>query len=142
MNFFNKFINKKDLKTVSKGKLYYLASPYTHKDKKIQHKRMKEISKIAGLLIKKNIYGIYPISSSHTIAEEIDMGTSFEHWAEIDYLYIEKSDGLIIANLDGWKKSVGVQAEIEHAKKINKPVYILNTKDLLNNNKLNIKRIA
>ena len=46
-------------------------------------------------------------------------------FAAFDKAFIERFDGIIVLQLDGWEKSVGVGAEIEYAKKLGLPVYLL-----------------
>lgn len=147
LNIFNQ-INKQlkqwidPNKPLNRNHLFYLASPYTHKSKLVEKERLNMISKIAALLLQKDIKGIYPISSSVEVAKHLGHLTTFEHWKDLDYLYIEKTDGIIVANMPGWRTSTGVTAEIKHAIKIGLPVYILNTRNLIEKNKLNLRKIA
>ena len=109
--------------------LYYLASPYTHKSKKVMFSRFKEISSIAGKLLKRGYLVLTPISSSVPIAKYGGIhGTDFSDWATLDLNMVRKSDGLIVAMMDGWKESVGVQAEIAYAKRLKKDVKFFNPK--------------
>jgi citrate lyase beta subunit len=41
-------------------------------------------------------------------------------------------DGLIVLALDGWEESVGVQAEIEHARKLGLSVIIVHPEQINN----------
>ena len=134
------FKKRKCNKLLTRDKLYYLASPYTHTSKAKQKQRLRDISKVGGILVDKNIHCIMPICSSVEVAKVHKTCTKFDYWKELDLLYVKKCDGLIIANLPGWHLSVGVKAELEYARVHNKDVYILNTKDLLENNKLNVRK--
>lgn len=128
-------------KFLEREKLYYLASPYTHRFKKVEKQRLIEISAIAGLMLLKKIHAIYPISGSANISNEVDLGGAFEYWEELDLLYIKKSDGVIVADMDGWDRSVGVLAEIAYAQSIKKPVYLLNSTLLMEKNILRVKEL-
>lgn len=121
--------------------LYYLASPYSHTDKKIEEKRLKEISIIGALLTRNSVFCIHPIASSHTLVENSDMGSSFEVWGELDLKYIEKSDAVIVADMDGWRDSLGVQAEIKHALGHLKDVYVLNSKLALEEGEISMQKM-
>lgn len=103
-------------------KLYYLASPYTHQDKKVMEDRYNEVNKFAAHLMKEyKVAPIEPIVMGHAKIQ-YDMPHEFEYWMEVDFNYISRCDGVIVYKLDGWEKSKGVQAEIEFAKKLGKEV--------------------
>ncbi len=122
-------------KKFGKG-LYYLASPYTHKTKKVMKQRLEAVNYIGAQLVSR-IHCIYPISSSASLSTKMKLPHTFEYWRKLDLKYVERCDGMIIATLPGWSKSVGVRAEIEHCRKINKPIYLLSMKS----NGINLKEI-
>ncbi|MCK4822565.1 DUF1937 family protein, partial [bacterium] len=68
-------------------------------------KRKIKINKIMAHLLGKDIKCIYPISSSAEIAKYMINATTFEHWAELDYLYIKNSEAVLVADMEGWKES-------------------------------------
>lgn len=105
-------------------KQIYVASPYSHKSKKIMIQRFKDITRIIGILQDTHPYAfIGPITQSHQTAMHMKKSEgSFKHWARRDYTYIYNSQELWVVKLPGWTISVGVQAEIEFAKAIGIPV--------------------
>lgn len=111
--------------------LYYLASPYTHKNKEIQKKRLKDISIIGSELTKKGVLCIHPIASSATLVKHGSMKGCFDTWATLDLEYVRRCDAVLVADLDGWKESIGVTAEIEYARSHSKGVFILDHKKAL-----------
>jgi hypothetical protein len=46
----------------------------------------------------------------------------WEYWEKFDRAFIVASRALIVLTIDGWKDSVGVQAEIKIAKELGIPV--------------------
>jgi hypothetical protein len=112
-------------KRKGKVKLIYLASPYSHKNRSMEYKRFYEITFIAAQLISKYGHAMFlPITQSHVL-KDIEphlFGTSFEFWKDIDLSAIDHSDEVWVVKLDGWKESIGVCAEIAHAKASKIPV--------------------
>lgn len=100
----------------------YLATPYSHPDAEIREQRFRAVNLAAGQLMRAghNVYS--PISHSHEIAKVCELPTSWEFWAECDRAFIEWADELHVLMADGWKESVGVQAEIDIAFGLGKPV--------------------
>lgn len=110
------------------GKFYYLASPYSAPDFGTRYKRFVEITKIAAeLMVEYDLYLHTPITSSHELAKFIDGDStfSFEYWKGRDLGLIDRSDAIIVACMDGWGQSIGVQAEIEYAKSKGLPVFYI-----------------
>jgi nucleoside 2-deoxyribosyltransferase len=120
----------------------YLASPYSLKDKDIEEFRYHEISRIAAKLHMKFPHAfILPITQSHKLKlYEPKLGGTFAKWRDRDLLFIDKSDEVWVVMLDGWKDSIGVTAEIDHAHKTGKPVKYINPNTM--RFKKSTKRIA
>ncbi len=99
-------------------KLVYLASPYTHEDKGVEHIRYQAV---ADYLVKnpKEGYVLFsPIVYWHEIARAYKLNTTYNHPANkiMCETIISRCDELWVFALKGWQDSVGVTAEIEFAK--------------------------
>ena len=107
-------------------KFIYLASPFSHKSKQIEQSREDSINLIASKLKKDNPDCVFflPITQSCVLRRfEPSLGGSFENWKKDDLFIIrEKADALWVVMLDGWKESIGIQAEIKCAKRHKKPI--------------------
>ncbi|HWT40364.1 MAG TPA: DUF1937 family protein [Dongiaceae bacterium] len=114
------------LPTQKTGALYYLASPYSHKDKRIMEYRYMLVAAAAAELYTRGYNLLEPIGAGHPLAIRYDLPQGYEYWKRRDELMIERSDGVIVLMIDGWKESKGVQAEIEHALSIGKFVWYIN----------------
>lgn len=55
-----------------------------------------------------------PIAYSHQFVEH-GLGGDWNFWMGFDLDFIDRCDRLYVANMDGWEKSVGVQAELRYA---------------------------
>ena len=100
----------------------YLATPYTHTDRKVMNYRFKKINYIAGMLMKKNIAVFSPISHTHPIAVAYGLPKCWEFWKKYDSLFIGWCDELWVYTANGWKESIGVEEEIKLAYKMDKVV--------------------
>lgn len=101
-------------------KVVYLASPYSHKTKRVEKLRMEAIDAIAAELHiqYKNIAFILPITTSCAMRKQrSSLGGAFEEWAKRDYEFLKRSDELWVVMLPGWLISVGVLAEIKFMEK-------------------------
>ena len=108
--------------------IFYLASPYTHEDKKVEQKRFRDVCRWAAWLKTVGICSFCPIAMSHPISThsgKYDIGTGYDAHQDFDLSMLERSDGLIVVMIEGWKESKGVQDEINHAKKLKKPIMYL-----------------
>jgi hypothetical protein len=69
-----------------------------------------------------------PITHSHELAK-FGTPTKWEFWRQIDIEFIRRSGFLVVLMLEGWKNSVGVQAEIKLAKEFDIPIMYLKYED-------------
>lgn len=123
--------------------LVYLASPYSATDlqvlgyldavatdpvtretvaKLIRAKRYAEVCLAAGELVSAGVAVFSPIAHSHGICLQSRIATDWRAWAELDRVLIERSDVLIVLQIDGWRESAGVRAEVQIAREIEMPV--------------------
>ena len=112
-----------------KGKtlVYYLASAYsTPVDiEGYKQRRYEQVEAIAVELMQLGYVLIEPIASSHPKSLRHNLPQTFDYWKYRDLALIDASDGIIIAgDIPEWTKSVGVTAELVHAYKNNKPVFL------------------
>ncbi len=110
--------------------LWYLASPYSHKDPLIMEKRAIQVSKLAGMFFKKGIDVLCPIASSHMVAKHSNLkSTKWNSWAQLDLNLLSRCDGMLIAALDDeWHYSVGMKAEFEFTQRALKLILVVNKK--------------
>lgn len=113
------------------GKLFYLASPYSHKNTIIKEYRYFLVAAAAAELYQAGFNLLEPIGSGHPIAIRYDLPQGYEYWQKRDRLMIERSDGVIVLTIPGWAESVGVTDEVKYAKELGKPVYYVNPAELL-----------
>lgn len=107
-------------------KLYYLASPYSHKNHEIMIERFEAVTKASADLMKLNIFVYSPITHSHPMVK-YNLPTDWSFWKEYDELFLMKCDALLVLKLNGWETSTGVSAEIGIAKELNKEIIYLET---------------
>jgi hypothetical protein len=107
--------------------LTYLACPYSHPDKKVRRRRFVLVTQAAAWWMKahprSNVFS--PLTHSHPLHEIAGMDGSWQFWKRIDTQYLRLCSRMVVLTLDGWKESVGVQAEIKIAKRLNIPITYL-----------------
>jgi nucleoside 2-deoxyribosyltransferase len=124
-------------------KKIYVAIPYTG-----YAERSFELANQASYeIIKLGHIPFSPISMSHPIVEQSKKDYSFDKqllgtwdvWSKIDFAFIDWCDELIVIdfNSEAVQNSTGVQAEIEYAQKLGKPVKTIKVEDKINIELLN-----
>lgn len=114
-----------------KLKSIYLATPYTHKSKKVMESRYLMANHACAVLMKEpyNYVVFSPITQTHEIAKYHEMPTTWDYWINIDFYFIDKMDELWVFMQRGYTVSVGVQAEIKYAKMLGKKIVYFKLKE-------------
>lgn len=113
------------------NKLIYLASPYSSADPEVVLQRVKDVGDATAKLIEAGNLIFSPILHSHYIAHLVAFDPlnhapdKLTGWMEYDFAFIDKADEVWVVMIDGWDKSHGIAAEVDHARETNKPVRYL-----------------
>ena len=103
-------------------KKLYLACPYTHNYSDIENERCLLATKKAAELMNQGYIVFSPLTHSVPIDDFFDDFKSYDFWLAQDFPFIEWCDILYILQLPGYRKSKGVQDEIEYATKLGKEI--------------------
>ena len=101
--------------------IVYLASPFTHKDTAVREARYQAACRQAAEMMRCGIVVFSPIAHSVAIAAH-GLPIEWAFWEKYDRAFLEMCDEVWVLMLDGWKTSVGVQAEIAMAMALGKQV--------------------
>ncbi|HEY1066543.1 MAG TPA: DUF1937 family protein, partial [Pirellulales bacterium] len=115
--------------------LVYLASPYSHPSQDVRQQRFERVSQIAAqILLDDYVLPFSPIAHSHPIAvygQMLEaMTNAWAAWQELDIAFIDRCDAIVVVQLDGWDKSVGVAAEIDYARSRSMAVIYFNPESM------------
>jgi hypothetical protein len=100
----------------------YLATPYSHPDLNVMEARFKRACELSAKLMSAGMIIFCPIAHTHPIAVVGELPRGWEFWNKFDHEFIQASEKVIVARMDGWLESKGVQAEIKIANELGKPV--------------------
>jgi len=100
------------------SELVYLACPYSHPHPAIREERFNAVTKVAAELLSEGHLVFSPITHAHPMAEVGDLPRNWEFWEKFDRAYLQHSYKIIVLQLDGWKTSTGVAAEVAIAKEL------------------------
>ena len=108
-------------------KLIYLASPYGHdKPAKLRQQRYEAALVVEAAMMRDGLMVYSPIAHRHPGAVRELYPLGWEYWKSFDSLIITRCDEVHVLRLTGWESSIGVKAEIDLAKCLDKRVvYIL-----------------
>jgi len=104
--------------------MIYLASPYSHPDAAVREMRFRDACRAAAKLMRLGHPVFSPIAHGHCICTH-GLPTGWRFWEPFDRQQMEHCDEVVVLMLDGWRESVGVQAEIRIAVELGKPVRYL-----------------
>jgi hypothetical protein len=113
-------------------KLIYLSIPYTHLYRITMEQRVLYADFLAAEFLKMGVNVLSPITQSHRLVPYLGNEkkySSWDFWKEIDLDFIDRCDCMVVCRIKGWKKSIGVSAEIEYCKKENVPTFYLDFGD-------------
>lgn len=100
----------------------YLAGPYSHPQAAIREMRFEMLTKAAADLMLGGSVVYSPITHGHTVTTRHDLPLEWDFWRRQSLAMLKGSDRLIVVMLEGWRDSVGVTAEVEHAQNLGIPI--------------------
>jgi len=92
--------------------MIYLASPYTHPQKKVMTRRYLQVKKYAVELMKQGHCVFSPILYGHPI--KANLPKDFD-WIDFDLNILKECDCLLVLCLPGWDESKGISEEFNEA---------------------------
>lgn len=101
----------------------YLASPYSHKNRRIEVSRYRDVRRALGWMLNKGIWAYSPIVHCHHLAIAHDLPKNAEFWMDYNFSMLKSADSLTILKMDGWKESAGLNAEVLEAALLGKPFF-------------------
>jgi uncharacterized protein DUF1937 len=113
-----------------KGKLVYLACPYSHPNEHVRLERSVLATTVTHDLFVAGVLVFSPITyavnlKNHAVSRGSFLETGWETWQKLDIALLDRCDVLVVLVAPGWDVSKGVQAEITHACQANKPIFFL-----------------
>lgn len=106
-------------------KIFYLASPYSHKDPEVRQARYDKNVWAAGELTGLGLMIFSPIVHNHPIKETGKPPSAFIYWMTFDLSILRNCAGLLVMDLEGVDESAGVGVEISLAKALDIPIWHL-----------------
>lgn len=102
---------------------YFISLPYSHKQQEVIEQRVKLMCQVDSFLNSKGILTISPIHKHLLFMNGSSLPNDWDFWKNLSLSLLSKSTGMILLQMEGWKDSIGVQAEIEFAKNNHIPIY-------------------
>jgi len=100
----------------------YLASPYSHPDAAVRQQRFHDACRATAALLHAGHVVFSPVVQSHPLVA-YGLPGDWAFWERVDREHLERCDDVVVLMLDGWRESVGVQAEIRLATAFGKEVH-------------------
>lgn len=101
--------------------LTYIAAPYSHPDAAIKAQRLVDFARFDAEMMNQGIFTVSPMTKAFEL-QHATFPDNWEYWRDYSYALMDRCSNVIVLLLDGWDKSVGVQAEIEYANELEIPI--------------------
>lgn len=102
----------------------YLAAPFTSPDPEVAASRERAVKLAASKLIRDGNIVFSPVNYGHGV-EGLVEDLSQDEWYRFDLVFLRRCDSVTVLTLPGWEQSIGVNIEIDQAKRLGIPVYYL-----------------
>lgn len=110
--------------------LGYLGTPYTNFDEGIEL-AFREAARIAAALLRAGVEVYSPIAHSHPLSLYGDIDAlDRDFWIKYQENFMSRCDVLIVAEMRGWKDSIGIAHEIAFFLRARKTIFQLDTVDM------------
>lgn len=103
---------------------FYLASPYSHEERCVIQGRVNEAERAVAWLTKQGVAVFGAIHHSHPLVK-YGFDSTWNMWQSIDKKFMDSCKGIIVLCLNGWRESVGVNAELEYCAKKKLPIFLM-----------------
>lgn len=107
------------------GGVTYIASPYTHPAESIREVRYRGAMRLTAFLLNHSIWAYSPIQHCHEMAKVHALPTDALAWQQYNEAFIRSFSSCCVLCLEGWEKSAGVKMEIEFARLLSKPIFMV-----------------
>lgn len=104
------------------SKIIYLATPYSSTDKKVIEERYLKIANKVAELVSEGMVVFSPIFYGHNLLNYREMPGDWAFWKNFCESFVYKCDEIWVYKIEGWDKSIGLNAEVELAKSLNIPI--------------------
>jgi len=102
----------------------YLASPYSHRNSKVREERFQAACQATANLVRAGHAVFAPIVLGPPL-ERCGIPSDWTFWQALARKYLARCDEMLVLQLDGWRESEGVQAELALAAELGKRVHYL-----------------
>ncbi len=104
------------------SKKIFVAGPYNHHNAEIKRQRIDLIVGYCVELFQNGDSPISPLMMGMAMVKLANLPTDTETWVVYSETLMTGCDELHVLMLEGWEISVGIQAEVAAAKKLNIPI--------------------
>lgn len=122
------FVEETPLLAPGVSRVVYLAAPYTHPDPQVRQQRWIDACDAAVDLMRMGYAVLSPISMGHPIAhrgQDAGIGGDWQAWQAACLAMMAGCSHFAVLQTEGWKQSVGIQAEVDHAHKLGLPIWAM-----------------
>lgn len=109
----------------------YLACPYSDPDPSMRDYRFSIATRFAAKMMRQGDVVFSPLTHGHPMACVVELPTDWGFWEKYCTAFICASQEVVVLQLEGWRESVGVKAELALADKLNIPIRYVTEAEIL-----------
>jgi hypothetical protein len=111
---------------------YYLSNPYNGSEEE-RNQRAKIAAETCGVLLRRGLHVWSPIVHNHAMVNIVEFSLEERRSLilDFDFSLLKSAKAMILLEINGWKESFGVKAEIELCHQLSIPIKYLNLIDLV-----------
>lgn len=92
---------------------------------------MDSLARVQANLVSQGLFPVTPLSCHWVLKHAPSMPTDWNYWQHYSRALLRRCDSLVVVDVEGWRQSTGVQAEIALARELDLPCYIVNDRDFV-----------
>ena len=111
--------------------MMYISTPFTHEDPEVEKQRVEEAEDVTCLIIRyweDYVVPFCPIAYTGRLQKKLRPNIN---WLEFDKEFLKLFDSVMVVKMEGWEESVGVNYEIDLARKERKEILYVSPNQIM-----------
>jgi hypothetical protein len=100
-------------RTIINQEFAYIASPYSKSSAEKREQRYLAVCAVCAFFVQRGETVYSPIAHWHPIAKAFNLPIDMDFWRKHDLTMLQFASRMIIACIDGWQESDGIEEEVE-----------------------------
>lgn len=104
-----------------KSELIYVSCAFGQDDQSVRELRIDLVSRFCAQKMREGVIVFCPLIHNYHILK-YGLPVGWDYWEKFNKELLQRCDRIYVLKLEGWEKSIGIQAEITIARSLNIPI--------------------